>query len=197
MPPSHVSRERLEAVSALRAAGPDAATLCAGWSTLDLAAHLVARERRPDSSLGMLVPALERWTDHVRRSYAERGFESLLERIERGPAAISPWRWPGMENAVNLLEYFVHTEDVRRVEPGWQPRTLEPEHEEAIWVQLVRSARFSFRRQPGGIELRTPDGARRHEVRTGTPSEVIVGEVGELVMYAFQRRDHARVVLSE
>jgi hypothetical protein len=34
-------------------------------------------------------------------------------------------------------------------------------------------------------------------VRTGTPGAVIVGEVGELVMYAFQRRDHARVVLSE
>jgi uncharacterized protein (TIGR03083 family) len=29
--------------------GPDAPTLCAGWTTRDLAAHLVIRERRADA----------------------------------------------------------------------------------------------------------------------------------------------------
>ena len=193
MSPSHVSRERLEAVSALRAAGPNAPTLCAGWSTLDLAAHLVVRERRPDSSVGMLVPALERWTDHVRRSYAEQGFDSLLERIARGPAAISPWRWPAIENAVNLLEYFVHTEDVRRAQPGWEPRRLEPEREEALWHYFTKQARFAFRGRSTALELRTPDGGRQHLLGGATSAEALVGEVGELIMYAFGRRGHARV----
>lgn len=144
----------------------------------------------------MLVPALERWSDRVRQTYAQQDFESLLQHIERGPAVVSPWRWPGVENAVNLLEYFVHTEDVRRAAPSWSPRALEAEHEEAIWHQLTRQARLAFRPEPGGVELRTPDGARSHLVRR-RPAAVVVGEVAELVMYAFGRRDHALVSRSD
>ena len=35
--------------------GPDAPTLCEGWSTFDLAAHLVVRERRPDRGPGLVI----------------------------------------------------------------------------------------------------------------------------------------------
>ena len=35
--------------------GPDAPTLCEGWATRDLAAHLVVRETRPDAAAGILV----------------------------------------------------------------------------------------------------------------------------------------------
>ena len=38
--------------------GPEAPTLCAGWRTRDLAAHLVLRERRPDAAPGILLPLL-------------------------------------------------------------------------------------------------------------------------------------------
>jgi uncharacterized protein (TIGR03085 family) len=196
VPPSHVDLERLEAVSALRAAGPDAPTLCEGWTTRDLAAHLVAREQRPDADLGMVVPALERWTDRVRDRYARRDFEALLERIERGPARLSPWRWPGVENALNLLEYFVHTEDVRRAAPSWQPRKLDPEHEAQVWHSFARQAKLAFRGRRTAVELRTPDGARRVALDGPAPAKVIVGEVGELVLYAFGRRAHALVTTS-
>ncbi|WP_346995752.1 maleylpyruvate isomerase N-terminal domain-containing protein, partial [Dietzia sp. SLG310A2-38A2] len=40
-------RERSALVETMRAAGPEAPTLCAGWTTRDLAAHLVVREARP------------------------------------------------------------------------------------------------------------------------------------------------------
>lgn len=193
MSPSHAGLERLEAVSALRAAGPDAPTLCAGWTTRDLAAHLVAREQRPDADLGLVVPALARWTDRVRDRYARRDFEALLERIERGPARLSPWRWPGIENAVNLLEYFVHAEDVRRAAPSWQPRRLDPEREAELWRQFARQARAAFRGRATAIELRTPDGVRRLTLPGPAPATVIEGDVGELVLYAFGRRDQARV----
>ncbi|MFM7872077.1 MAG: maleylpyruvate isomerase N-terminal domain-containing protein, partial [Actinomycetota bacterium] len=35
--------------------GPDAPTLCAGWTTRDLAAHIAVRERRPDAAAGILI----------------------------------------------------------------------------------------------------------------------------------------------
>ena len=34
--------------------GPDGPTLCEGWQTRDLAAHLVLRERRPDAAAGVM-----------------------------------------------------------------------------------------------------------------------------------------------
>lgn len=50
--------ERLALCETLRAVGPDAPTLCEGWLTRDLAAHLVLRESRPDAAPGIVVSAL-------------------------------------------------------------------------------------------------------------------------------------------
>ena len=47
------SREVL--AETLLAAGPDAATLCTGWLTRDLAAHLYLRERKVGVGLGLLI----------------------------------------------------------------------------------------------------------------------------------------------
>jgi hypothetical protein len=41
--------ERLALAALLDQTGPDAPTLCAGWQTRDLAAHVMLRERRPDA----------------------------------------------------------------------------------------------------------------------------------------------------
>ena len=43
-----VQSERKALADLLAALGPDAPTLCTGWETRDLAAHIVLRERRPD-----------------------------------------------------------------------------------------------------------------------------------------------------
>ena len=49
---SIAQRERAGLVEILRAVGPDAPTLCERWTTRDLTAHLVVRERRPDALPG-------------------------------------------------------------------------------------------------------------------------------------------------
>ncbi len=51
-------KERAALCDTLDKYGPDAPTLCVGWTTLDLAAHLVAREARSDAALGLVVPPL-------------------------------------------------------------------------------------------------------------------------------------------
>ena len=38
--------------------GPDAPTLCAGWTVSDLVAHLILREDSIPAGLGMVIPAL-------------------------------------------------------------------------------------------------------------------------------------------
>ena len=49
-------KERAAMCDTFEKFGPDAPTLCEGWLTLDLAAHLVAREARSDAAVGLVVP---------------------------------------------------------------------------------------------------------------------------------------------
>jgi uncharacterized protein (TIGR03083 family) len=51
---SYSRDERLALCTLLDKTGPDAPTLCEGWNTGDLAAHLVLRERRPDAAAGVI-----------------------------------------------------------------------------------------------------------------------------------------------
>ena len=56
MPAAHLARsERSSLCDALIQAGPGAPTLCEGWLTRDLAAHVFVRERRPLAMPGILL----------------------------------------------------------------------------------------------------------------------------------------------
>ena len=70
--------------------GPDAPTLCSGWVTADLAAHLVARERRPDSGPGLVWPPLAAHTDKVRRSIRDRTPWERADRLRAPGTATAP-----------------------------------------------------------------------------------------------------------
>ena len=68
-------RERHALVDTMRAVGPDAPTLCGAWTTRDLAAHLVVREGRPDTTPGIMIPFLAGYTERVRRQAAADDWE--------------------------------------------------------------------------------------------------------------------------
>ncbi|MGO3151326.1 MAG: maleylpyruvate isomerase family mycothiol-dependent enzyme [Galactobacter sp.] len=96
----------------LLAAGPSASTLCTGWQTRHLAAHLVLRER-----LSMLNPFVrdgERQLQLMAARAEDPGAYARLVIEFREGSGARPLRWPGVDSLANLLEYFVHTEDVRR-----------------------------------------------------------------------------------
>jgi len=184
--------ERLALVAALREAGPDAPTLCTGWTAHDLAAHVVARERRPDSGPGLVVPLLAPWTERVRRRYRRRDFGDLVELIRTGPPWTSPFAVPAVDEAANLVEFLVHCEDVRRAAPGWRPRALPVDRVEAVRILLVRRAGVLFRRSPVGVTLVDPEG--RHVVaRKGTPSVSLTGDPVELLLFGVGRGARTRV----
>lgn len=193
--PSFAKSERAHLAAALRAAGPDAPTLCGGWTARDLAAHLVARERRADSGPGLVLGPFGGWTERVRRQYAARDFAELVRLVESGPPLLSAFSLPGADAAANLTEHFVHCEDVLRARPGWAtPRALDPGLADALWKLIAARGRLMFRKSRVGVVLATPDG-RRSVVVDRTPAVTLTGEPGELVLYAFGRTGHARVTI--
>src|SRR6478736_2568304 len=83
---SVAQRERAALVETLRSVGPDAPTLCGGWTTRDLTAHLVLREYRLDAAPGITVPALAGYTATVQQQITEStDWDALLAKSAAGP----------------------------------------------------------------------------------------------------------------
>jgi uncharacterized protein (TIGR03085 family) len=187
--------ERHALCDLLAETGPDAPTLCQGWTTGDLAAHLVVRERRPDAAPGIVVPVLAGYTERVQRKLrSATPFPRLVELLRQGPPAWSPLAWPGVEGAANTVEFFVHHEDVRRAQAGWAPRELPTALEEDLWRRL-KMGRFTLRRLPVEITLAEPDG-RTQRLTKGVRHARVHGLPSELTLWTVGRKDAARVELT-
>jgi len=192
---SFADAERAYLADALERLGPDAPTLCEGWTTRDLAIHLVVRERRPDAGPGMILPALSGWTDRVMAGRAGDPYSELVEKVRTGPPGWSPFAVPGVAGLVNAMEFFVHHEDVRRAQTAWEPRELDGDVEDLIWSRLGRQARLMFRRAPVGVTLHREDSGAEAVAKASAPVVTVAGRPGELLLYAFGRRSAARVRL--
>jgi uncharacterized protein (TIGR03085 family) len=186
----YARRERLRLADLLETAGPGEPTLCAGWTTRDLAAHLVVRERRPDAMAGVLIPPLAGHGEHVRKELAAQPYGRTVDQL-RTP----PW-WSHISNPLtdelaNTVEFFVHHEDVRRARPGWQPRTLDDGHQRALWRAVKLTGRLSLRRSGLSATVRS---AGFGEFTVGDDPEVAVsGPPGELSLFLAGRQRAARV----
>jgi uncharacterized protein (TIGR03085 family) len=188
-------RERAALADELDAVGPDAPTLCAGWSARDLVAHLVVREARPDTMPGLVLPGAARWTEHVRAEAATRPFDELVSQFRAGPPRWTPWALPGVDARANAVELFVHHEDVRRARPSEPPRPLDERDRATLWRALTTQGRAGLRHSPVGVVLVVPGGPRR-QVRRGALSAVLTGPPEELLLYVYGRRSVARVEVS-
>jgi len=185
----HARRERLELAELMLTTGPDAPTLCEGWTTRDLAAHLVVRESRPDAGVGIVLPPMAGWTARVQRAVASQPYPELVRKVRTGPPTLSVFSLPGMEGQANLVEYVVHHEDVLRAQPGWEPRDLPPDLSDALWGRLRQMARLMYRRVPVGVTLVRTDGAGGTVVATaGSPMVTLTGPALELLLRSYGRR---------
>ena len=192
-----ILRTRLAEV--LSALGGDAPTLCEGWRTRHLAAHLVLRQSDPLYALAALAPALADRAEAQVQTLGgtaddESGFASLVARVAGGGPTWSPLHLAG--DRAELLELVVHTLDATRG-AGRSDLDLEPELAEAVWARLVRGAPLLLRHVPVGVVLVQPDGprARAHRPRAGTGTVVVRGPLPDLALYCFGRRAAARVHL--
>ncbi|MFJ5687549.1 TIGR03085 family metal-binding protein [Streptomyces sp. NPDC093099] len=191
---THAKRERLLLADLLEAVGPDAPTLCEGWLTRDLAAHVVVRERRPDAAGGTVLPVLRNRLERVRAEYLAKPYEELIQLIRTGPPRMSPFGVKQIDEAANTVEFYVHAEDVRRAQPDWAPRELDSVFTNALWSRLEKGGRLMGRKSPVGLVLRRPDGQTAVAHR-GTPVVTVTGEPGELLLFAFGRQAAANVEL--
>jgi uncharacterized protein (TIGR03085 family) len=192
----HSLDERHEFSATLRQVGAGAPTLCGDWTTRELVAHLVLRERSLVEAAGRLpVPRLR---DRAERAIADlaarQPYERTVTEFEDGPPPYSPFALAPLREAVNLLEYVIHHEDVRRGDPGQDPvpRSMPLARQRAVWQRLRLAAPLTMRAVPVGVRLVWPANGEIATRRRGTPV-VVTGDPVELALIAFGRQRAARV----
>lgn len=172
--------------------GPDAPTLCGDWTVRELVAHLVVRENSP-LSIGLVVPPLASVTDRKTERTAEKSFEKLVARVRK---ARNPMALPGVDQALNTAEYFVHHEDIRRAKPGWEPRSLTTDEQDVLW-RIVRVSGKGLVR-PAGVPVvaRRADTDDETTLRAGSDPVVVTGLPSELVLFVYGRSETRGLVFS-
>jgi uncharacterized protein (TIGR03085 family) len=190
----HALQERVELAESLRATDPDSPTLCGDWTAAQLAGHLVLRER----SITELVGRVPSQRAHAVAQRAIDGYlrrtpyPAVVDAVADGPPAWSPFALPPVREAINLLEYLVHHEDVRRTGTGWVPRTLPAPRQAAVWSRLRLGARLTLRAIPVPVRLVWPEHGAV-SVGHGAEAVVVTGPPAELALVAFGRQAVARV----
>jgi uncharacterized protein (TIGR03085 family) len=193
-----VETERSALVATLRTTSPEAPTLCEGWDTRRLLAHLVQREHDLAATLGDAVtqgePGNEKFLNKlVDGARTPEGYEALVGRFAAGAPKWSPFSWAG--ESVNLLEYIVHHEDVRRGAGPVEPRVLPAEESRSLWTKLPLIGRVTLRKSPVGVVLARPTGGSK-VVKKADDSVTLTGDPVELALYLNGRREAAVVEVS-
>lgn len=193
-------RDRRQLADLLDELGPDAPTRCEGWTTGHLAAHLAVRDRRPDALPGYgleMFPGAERlggWSHHLEeRLRTSAPYARVVDQVRSGPAAWLPMAWPVVARKLNTSEFAIHHEDVRRAQPGWEPRILSRSDQDQLWAATGLFTRRAAGRR--GLVLRRSD-VPGEEKRLGAAGRTVEGEPMELLLWAAGRRDVARVTVS-
>ena len=186
--------ERAALCDLLLDVGPEAPTLCEGWTAAHMAAHLVLRERRPDVGLGLVLPGpfARHAARATERTAGQVPFERLVARIRSGP----PRLIRSVDGPMNIVEFFVHLEDVRRATDDWTPRTGLDDLQDALWPFQKSGTKLRTRRVKDVELWIARPGGEPVAVRTGGRRVTATGDPGELTMFFFGRRDQSQVELT-
>jgi uncharacterized protein (TIGR03085 family) len=195
--------ERAELADLLDQVGPEAPTLCEGWSAHDLAAHLWIRETDPVGAGGIVARPLAGFLERrMAETKARWPYTELVDKVRNGPARFSVFAIPGVDEGANTIEYFVHHEDVRRAAAEPEPaRVLPDEVEGWLWRRLKLLARAQFRHSSVGVVLEregSADGDGEPEtIRAAAGAHIVtaVGRPSELTLLAHGRAATAQVRL--
>jgi uncharacterized protein (TIGR03085 family) len=190
LPPQQAERAAL--CDLMLQLGPDRPTLCEGWTTYDMAAHLYVREHDPVASIGIVVAQAASMHDHaITRTKDRTPFDALVGKVRSGP----PMLIRPVDGLINTQEFFVHHEDVRR---GGGDTTPRPEDETeavetSLWNTLRRGHVMMTRKIKGvRVELVAPGHDTIHAGK-GDEAVTITGRPGEIVLFLLGRRGAAHV----
>lgn len=169
------------------------ATLCAGWTVEDLAAHLIVRERGGlIARAGIVLPFLHHKHDQAIERTKHKNHDELIRILEKPPVWVKYLPF-------NLIEFYVHNEDLLRGELA-RPRVISDELEAALSGFIPSLLGLAFRRVRGGFSLVVHDESldRTHHKIIGAsqanmPELELSGGSGELVLLFLGRGKQARV----
>ncbi|WP_178945788.1 maleylpyruvate isomerase family mycothiol-dependent enzyme [Kocuria sp. TGY1127_2] len=157
---SAITDLRNQLVEVLQKTGPGKPTLCEGWNTEHMVAHLLLRETRPDIAAGAVLSPLAARTERKTEELAEKLTDGRLymEAVEKFAQAKAPNRMHGtVDEGMNYVEYVVHREDVLRGSPaanemnGGESRI---DHEdEKIWKTLSSQGKMFSKSYPDGLTI--------------------------------------------
>ncbi len=134
-------------------------------------------------------PKLANYTDKVRRTVRDRTpWETLVETVRRGP----PLLLRPFDGPMNTIEFFIHVEDVRRAQNGWEPRGISSELAEALWKRVGPGG---MAKSVGATIVITSPGRPVKQGGTG-PLLTVAGDPGELTMFGAGRQDAAMVEIT-
>lgn len=177
-------RERTALCDLALEVGPGAPTECTGWTAKDLVIHLLVRERSPLGAAGILVSPFAGFTKRASERYGKQEYEALVDRL-RSPGGM--FAIPAIDKVANTFEYVVHHEDLRRSQPGWEPRQLDPADLDALWAQLTKAMGFVGRKLPCPTVVRRADTGETAVGKKGVNPATITGDVVELILFLFGR----------
>ncbi len=193
---NYAAIERAELADALLAAGPSAPTLCEGWTTTDLALHLIERDSRPDILAGTAlasVPLLSSRARHAHNQLGSLPWNEIVAKVAR-PGGAAPARIAAIDKRLNAAEFFIHHEDIRRAQGEWTPRTLPADQEKQLWNTLKAMRIMLLRSHYGTVVLASCGYGSVSGGKGKTDDVTVVRAVpSELLMWAFGRDDHADV----
>jgi uncharacterized protein (TIGR03085 family) len=183
-----VRRERHAFCDTALSVGPDAPTLCGGWTARDLVAHLLVRENSLTGAAGITFSPMAGLTERAMARAARKPFPEMVAKLH--DPGLTPYRLPRVERLTNTLEYFVHHEDLRRARPGWTPRELPAADSDELWRQIKGASKLAARKADVPIVIRRADRAdQTAPVRRGEDPVTVTGAPAELVLFFFGRNE--------
>lgn len=192
-----IVHERRALAATVRSVGPDATTLIAEWTAIDVAAHVASLDRfggiptfvgrRIVANGVRLNDTAGQFADRGLRSTKKRGFEQVLRHLENEPPGLLLRR---SVSAVGLFEVFVHHEDIRRANEAHDAR-VSPHGLDAVVPWLLRYHRTLLRNIR--LVVSTPDG---EWVEGSGPTATLVAPTHEAVLWLAGRRAASAVELT-
>ena len=194
---SFAQKERERLAQLLLQVGPDAPTLNEGWTTQDLAVHLLIRESKPAAAPGIFVNALSGVTEKETAKQMARPYEDVVREWAAGPPV---WLKP-LNSAMNTSEHFIHHEDVRRGGGVVEPREFSQVINEELFALAKRFGKLTLRNAPVPVILTPPTmppatiGDKAGVAARGDNVLRVAGDPGELLLWV-SGRDAAKVELT-
>ncbi|MHA5283279.1 TIGR03085 family metal-binding protein [Corynebacterium sp. CQ3829_602738] len=194
---SFAQKERERLAQLFLRVGPDAPTLNEGWTTRDLAVHLLIRESKPAAAPGIFVNALSGVTEKETAKQMARPYEDVVREWAAGPPV---WLKP-LNSAMNTSEHFIHHEDVRRGGGVVEPREFSQVINEELFSLAKRFGKLTLRGAPVPVILTPPTtppatiGDKAGVAERGDNVLRVSGDPGELLLWV-SGRDAAQVELT-